>query len=172
MTSSALQTNRSTNDQPFDVGKALQLRMRGMSYEDIGKIVGRTKQAVHHRLQPFISDLPALQAYKDYRADLFAAKQAELLLNLTKAKQKDMSGLQMVTALGILYDKERLERGQATEIVEYNEFEEQTQDLASKKRAIEERLAAMGVDVVDVTPEKVSDTNLEPKSGGMDQAEA
>ena len=156
----------------IDVDKAIELRLKGLTYQDIANYFGCAKQSVWQRLQPFIPKTEGLKAFKQHKADLLAAKQAELLFSLTPEAIKDTTPYQRVGMFGILYDKERLERGQATEIVEYNEFEEQTQDLASKKRAIEERLAAMGVDVVDVTPEKVSDTNLEPKSGGMDQAEA
>lgn len=99
-----------------DIAKALKLRLKNVSYQDIADLFGVTKPTVYSILQPYLSTTVNLEAWKNHKADIFAAKQAELLFNLTPEKQKEMSGLQLVTAMGILYDKERLETGQATEI--------------------------------------------------------
>ena len=48
---------------------------------------------------------------------MFAATQSRILNNLTDDDIKKGSMLQKATAVGILYDKERLERGQSTENV-------------------------------------------------------
>jgi hypothetical protein len=55
-----------------------------------------------------------VEAYKANRGDILAGIQERIIHTLTDADIKKASMLQRVTAAGILYDKERLERGQST----------------------------------------------------------
>jgi len=100
-----------------DVNKAIELRAKGLTYKDIAIYLGVSKQAVHQRLKGIMPEDVDLQPYKNHRADILAAKQAELLKSLTPKDIKDSSPYQKVGMFGILYDKERLERGESTQNV-------------------------------------------------------
>jgi hypothetical protein len=62
-------------------------------------------------------DKQSTDDYKKHRADILTGLQHKILSTLTTEDIKAASLLQRVTATGILHDKERLERGQATDIV-------------------------------------------------------
>jgi len=57
-----------------------------------------------------------IEDFKNNRADVFAGIGMRMLGSITEAKLKKTSAVQLVTGAAILYDKERLERGQATGI--------------------------------------------------------
>jgi len=57
-----------------------------------------------------------LEEYKANRADIFAALGRKMLGSITESKLQKTSAVQLVTGAAILFDKERLERGQATGI--------------------------------------------------------
>ncbi len=104
--------------QKIDVQKALQLRLKGVSYEDIGKQFGVSRAAVYQRLKPVIPENNVdLETFKQNRADLLAAKQKIILESMTQEQIDKIPPGSRPTAFGILYDKERLERGQSTENV-------------------------------------------------------
>jgi hypothetical protein len=77
-------------------------------------MTGRSKQAVHQRLQPYKDAIENLPAFKENRADIFAIHQQRLLNSLTDDDIKKMPPGSRMTSFGILYDKERLERGEST----------------------------------------------------------
>ena len=80
---------------------------------------------------------PGLKRYKENRADILALKGHNLISNLTADKQKEMTGLQLATAYGILYDKERLERGQSTANVAYNDLTRSLADIEAEIARLE-----------------------------------
>ena len=43
----------------FDLGKALKLRMKGLSYQDIGILVGASKVTVEGKIRPLLMALGA-----------------------------------------------------------------------------------------------------------------
>ena len=61
-----------------------------------------------------ISSQKDLEAYKHNRADILAMKQAEMTSSITDEKLKKANMRDLVWSFGVLYDKERLERGQST----------------------------------------------------------
>jgi len=54
--------------------RLIDLRAKGLSYYDIGKIVGCTKSNVHKRLKPLADEIENLPSFKKHRADYFAIK--------------------------------------------------------------------------------------------------
>lgn len=99
----------------LDKEEALHLKLdHGLTYQEIAEMSGTTKQAVHQAIAPLIGNMKEVEEFKGKRADIFANKQKELLLALDDAKVKNMAGRDLVVAAGILFDKERLERGQST----------------------------------------------------------
>jgi hypothetical protein len=102
-------------DKPVSVEKLLKWRKQGLSYDEIGEsMIGRSKQAVHQRLQPYKDAIENLPAFKENRADIFAIHQQRLLNSLTDDDIKRIPPGSRFTGVGILYDKERLERGEST----------------------------------------------------------
>lgn len=95
--------------------EALHLKVdHGLTYKEIGELTGASKQAVHQAIAPLLGDRKEIDAFKENRADIFAGKQKELLLALDADRLQKMSGRDLVIATGVLFDKERLERGQST----------------------------------------------------------
>lgn len=99
----------------FNRETALKLRTENkLTYSEIGATLGVTKQAVHLALAPLLKDIEVVKEFQDKRADILSNKQRILLTALDEAKVQRMSGRDLVIAAGVLYDKERLERGQST----------------------------------------------------------
>jgi len=90
----------------------LELHSKELSHDQIAKITGCTHSNITQRLQR--TGITSLSNYKANRGDLFALLQSKILNTITEADIKKASLLQRVTASGILYDKERLERDKST----------------------------------------------------------
>lgn len=87
---------------------------QGLSLRKIGKLTGISPQAVSQHFQRAGYTPKRLRHYKQHRADIFAYYQTILLNSLTESEIKRIPPAQRIVCLGILYDKERLERGQST----------------------------------------------------------
>jgi len=79
-----------------DINKALKLRFKNdLSYQEIGKQLGVTGDAVHKRLKKFkklLSDPAATKAYEENKANFLSAAEQELLVHLVDDKKiKDAS---------------------------------------------------------------------------------
>ena len=99
----------------ISLAKIIELRNKKLSYAQIGKIVGCSKENVIQRIKPFQTSIDNLPSIKENRADLLATVSDTILNSLTEADIKKAPAGQRVMMYGILYDKERLERGQATQ---------------------------------------------------------
>ncbi len=118
---------------PVDVNQALDLKYNHhLSYKAIAAIQGVTPQAIHQKIKDLLP-IPETQVYQDHRADILSNLQLKLLYNLDDEKIKAMGGRDIVVSAGILYDKERLERGQSTQNVEIHAITE-------KRKAIQSRI--------------------------------
>jgi len=97
-----------------DDATALSLRINnGLSYAQIGAIQGKSKQAIHQRLRHILPD-EATEAYKAKRADILSRVQLRVLESIDDESINKAPLAARATTYGILYDKERLERGQST----------------------------------------------------------
>ena len=97
-----------------DVNQAVDLKYnRHLSYKQIAAIQGVSPQAVHQRIKDLLP-IPETRVYQDHRADILANLQLKLLSHLDEARLRKASAYQLVGSAGLLYDKERLERGQST----------------------------------------------------------
>jgi transcriptional regulator len=90
------------------------LRKKGLSYQQIGKLLGVSKQAVHMVFKKAGYDAGTVENFRKNRASIFADLQRRLLMSMTDEEIKKMSPRDRVVALGICFDKERLEVGQST----------------------------------------------------------
>lgn len=98
-----------------DVDKALDYRCQGLSMSETAKLMNTSKANMVRIVGGIeVPDKEELVEFKDNRADIFAGLQSRILKTLTDDEIKRIPPGSRMTALGIAYDKERLERGQAT----------------------------------------------------------
>jgi hypothetical protein len=101
--------------EKIDLGKALELRLKGVSFGDIAEHFNCSKTAVIQRLKPYASTTGIdTEVYIKNRARIIANRGAAVLSHLTEEKLKGASAKDLAMTFGILYDKERLETGQST----------------------------------------------------------
>jgi hypothetical protein len=72
------------------------------------------RQTVHHALKRYGIEPNRLDSFKKHRADVFADLQDRILSSVTTEDIQKTPAIQRITGAAILYDKERLERGQST----------------------------------------------------------
>lgn len=99
----------------IDVAKALELRLKGLSYRDIAVFFNCSHSSVAERLKPYVQgDDIDLETFKKNRADILTMKQGQVLAALNTEDIQKASGRDKAIIFGTLYDKERLERGLTT----------------------------------------------------------
>lgn len=98
--------------------RALHDRYPGMTKSAIARKVGCSPENVSQVLRNYLENtsIEELRDYQSNRADIFDALGHRLLSSLTKEKLEKSKPMEAVTAAAILFDKARLERGQATGI--------------------------------------------------------
>ncbi len=82
---------------------------------EIGKMVGCNHSNVVNTLKRYGIQKASTDDYIANRAQVFAGLQERILKSITDEDIKKTPAIQKVTAASILYDKERLERGQSTD---------------------------------------------------------
>jgi len=94
------------------------------------KELGVTRAAVIKRKKtlPVGVLAPTIEEFRTQRADTFARFQQIILQFVTEKKLKDASLQQLGTLFGIMYDKERLEKGQATEHIAHAHYQQLDED--------------------------------------------
>lgn len=99
----------------INLRQAIDLRCKGLSYQEIADYFGVRKQSVHEALQPYGIEMDgSLEVFKEKRADILAGRQMDCLKALTVEDIQKASARDKAIIFGTLYDKERLERGQST----------------------------------------------------------
>jgi hypothetical protein len=97
-----------------DVKKALALKINsGLSYEQIAKLQNVTHNAIFKKIKPLLPD-ESNEIYKKNRADILSQAQVKILSQVDTKRLKRAGLRDISVAFGILYDKERLERGLST----------------------------------------------------------
>jgi hypothetical protein len=118
LTKSAERPRKGGSPEKIDIALALDLRMKGLSYQVIADHFDCSKSAVIQRLKPYASDLEVdTDVYLKNRANILANRQAAVLAGLSGEKIEKASARDLAIVFGTLYDKERLERGQSTQNV-------------------------------------------------------
>lgn len=118
-----------------------------LSHQEIADRMGCSRVAVTtaiQRLPEWVIKDRDVEDYKRDRADIFAHAQQLILRYITADKLRGASLQQLGTLFGIFYDKERLERGQATShIAEISINKIDSETLKFINKAIEARTRAM-----------------------------
>jgi predicted DNA-binding protein YlxM (UPF0122 family) len=105
------------SDAKIDHFQALKQKMSGMSYQEIAKAQGVTKQSVHHAISPLLKQLPnaeEIAELKDRMGDLFVHNAARTLAHITDEKLANSSAKDLTLSAAISIDKHRLISGQST----------------------------------------------------------
>lgn len=101
--------------EKIDLEKAIELRLKGVAYQDIATFFGCSKAAVIQRLKPYVAPTDIdTELYIKNRAAILANRQVSVLAEMTPEKLERSSAKDLAVTFGVLYDKERLERGQST----------------------------------------------------------
>jgi hypothetical protein len=85
-----------------------------LTNRQLAKINNVSQQAISQMFQRYGINENYLESFKEHRADILAGIQETVLGTLTVEDIKGASFRDRTVAMGILYDKERLERGQST----------------------------------------------------------
>ena len=129
----------------------IELKTRGLNNTQIAKICGCSKENIRIRLRPLLSDLASLPFYKRHRGDVLALRQKQIMDSMDEDTIEKASLKDRGIVFGILYDKERLERGKSTANVAYMDLVRAEKE---KQREIEELEKEMGIKGVRLLPEK------------------
>ena len=124
---------------------------QGLSAPEIGKLVGCSPTNIYQRFQTVNYTPQHLESFKKNRADLMAQKQRELLSALDSEAIKRMAPRDVVVSYGILYDKERLERGQATSITGYEGLPDD--GLLLKMQSLLDKASKIGIRITEIVGE-------------------
>jgi len=139
-----LKSHSHTGPKGIPVGLAVEYAALGLTQTEIARLLGCSVPRVSNMLKPHKQALASLETYKTRRADVLCLLGRELLYSLTPDQIKAMAPASRITAAAILYDKERLERGQSTANVEYSAFDKEIKTLDAEIVELESRLADSG----------------------------
>jgi len=129
-----------------DTAQAINLRLNhNLSYNRIAKIQGVTTQAVHQRLKQFLPT-EETEIYKNNRADILANTQLKIITQIDSPRLKKAGLRDLVVSAGILYDKERLERGLSSQNVSYNVITEQLKKIDEEEADLRRQLIELGAE--------------------------
>ena len=100
------------------IERLLKLHADKLSYRAIAQEVGGDVANVYRRIKHHEASQEGTELYKLHRGDIFAALQERLISSLSDDEIQKMAPRDRILGVGILYDKERLERGQSTSNVD------------------------------------------------------
>lgn len=136
-------------DRTIPLGKIIELRNKGLTYDEIGKLLGCSKQNINQRLQPVIEEIEHVKSFKEQRADVLAVHQSRILNRLTTEDIEKASGYQKVGMFSLLYDKERVERTGLTQTIGYVDMSKAISAVNDRIKALQEELGVYEAEIVD-----------------------
>jgi hypothetical protein len=118
---------------PVNVQQALDLRLnKNLSYAQIGQIQGVSDVAIFNKIKPLLPD-QSNEVYKAQRPDILSHTQLKILSSISSADLKKATLQAKAVSFGIFYDKERLERGLATERIDHLHLSASLDDLQAER---------------------------------------
>lgn len=133
-------------DIPIEV--LLHFCKAGFSQAAMATNLGVSKDTIHNAFERHGLDWGRLKAFKDNKSEVLALKQMQLLDKMTVDKMEAASLRDQATTLNILNNTEKIERGQATKIMDVRVMTNQLAELDAE----EQRLRAMLDMAEDVEP--------------------
>lgn len=104
---------RQRSNAKVDKLMALQLHNAGLSCGKIAEIQDVSRQAIHRSIRTLLPNEDT-EIYKTHRANILSEMQRRLLVSIDDDDIQKTPAIQRITGAAILFDKERLERGQST----------------------------------------------------------
>lgn len=126
----------------------IEYAKKGLSQAEIARLCGVSENTVQRRLKQV--DLKDLKHFEENKHIILSMKQREALEALTPEKMEAASALQLGTLAGILMDKQRVQQGMATNIVEHRVI---TANLSDAIKNLKE-LGMLDSEVLDVSVEE------------------
>lgn len=139
----ALPDNSKFANKNIPLADIVDLREKGLSHAQIGKVLGCSASNVKWRLRQINTRLASLDTFKKVQTDLLTLKVKDMVTALTMDKIKSMAGRDLVTCIAILIDKVRLLDGESTQNISYKAYIERYDNLEVQKQAIKQRLAEL-----------------------------
>jgi hypothetical protein len=96
-----------------DKQKAITLKKKGATYQEIATIQGVTKQAIHNAIKGLLPS-EHIDIFKNNKADIICNAQLRYINLMDDEQIKKNLNQRGMTDIGILIDKEQLLRGLAT----------------------------------------------------------
>ena len=115
------------------------LETKGLNQAQAAKVVGCHKSNISKRLKDLDYTPGYLKSFKDNRADILAALQAQIVKHITPEKLQKASAYQLTGMMSLLHNQERLERGQSTENIAYADMSKQQAIVKEKIKAFEDK---------------------------------
>jgi len=148
--------SKTRTDAIIDLQQAIKLRLvNHLSYADIGKQLGVSKQAVHQalsRLTDLIKDPQLVQAFRTHKAEILESAQMEMLTNIVDSDRlKKASVNNLAYAASQLDNMIRLDRNQATDIKDYRVMEGNLNELIEQERRLMREISGDVIDIDDDT---------------------
>ncbi len=97
--------NLTDYSRKIDLDKALTLRYKGLTYQEIADYFGCAKQAVWERVSPLIQEDIDIKAFINNEDHINASKRKLFLQNMTEDNIKDISVKDSTWCYGVLKDK-------------------------------------------------------------------
>lgn len=151
----------------FPLDQAIKLRfINGLSIRELAEKYKVSPQAITQKLSRFqalVTNPEEVKTYKDNRADLFAAAQQQILDSLTSlsAEEKKALTLRQPGAMALwfnsLFNNERLDRGQSTNITGYSTMSDG--DLEQAIRSKLQSAQRIGIRLTEVVADGFGPTN-------------
>lgn len=121
------------------IDKIINYHSLGLSIRDIEKLVPAQRDQIHKVVRAWSSpaERKGLEIFKANKADVLAMFQRKLLYGITDEQLRRMTVQQRILGFAILFDKERLIRGQPTQI---SMLASVVADLRTTKKEVQERM--------------------------------
>ncbi len=126
------------------ITRLVELRQAGLSLQDIGDLVGLSKQTVGQRLQAVEAEFQGLKVYQDKQPEILESLAMRLVYSLTDDVIKKMPGGSRILGACQVIDKVRLLRGQPGLYVSYADHVQAETEADQEIERLTLELAALG----------------------------
>jgi transposase len=112
----------------------------GFTQSAMADILGVSPFVISRAFRKYKLDWNRLKTFKEVKSDVLALKQMQLLEKMTQEKMEEASLRDQATTLNILSNAEKVERGQATKIVDVRVLTDQLDELDQEEKRLREML--------------------------------
>ena len=117
MTNMAIRPKSKVNKE-----QALELILKGKTYQEVADVYGVTKGAIHQQLKPLLLNGVDVEEYKNNKVNLIHSRAAQTLYAMKKDKADESSYSELGRTFAKLNEQALLEEGRATHIIETRSF--------------------------------------------------